>query len=962
MNARVTPADIAKSLPVSLAWRERPFDGPLHHVKIASADRLPTIAQILAATDNLPRGFSECGEVRINGECVPRERWSCVRPRPFAREIAITLHMPLRQGGGAQGSGGAQKNTGALIATIAVLLIAAAVSGGALGPAGLGLLGSGFAAGGIGASLAGAGIGIAGSLAVAALFPPPSLSPNQQQQTATPDTPQANTPASLTGNALAPGAAVPRVIGTMRVFPPLLCAPLVELIGDIEYAEAVFGLAGPHQLTVIEADGVDISTIPELSIEIQDGTASAPTQSLVGRQGYTVQPNLTLSAHKVDPTNTVKLANQANPDDACPQWNGLITRNSPDELWLTVAWAQGLFDTTGVNAQINEAIRVRLRPRGSVTWINCPEVHFSSNVAAPFARDIRIKWGLRPVAPSLPPTQKGPIYAFKHVPGQDGSTTSPVTAAWDADASFSAGAGNDLLSAATVTTSNLLNTELYQEKAIFYLDPSVFPKGLYEIQVMRSSDYIHGNFTASTYSYSNPGVGGLPAHNGVQDFFRYQTDNGVFQLAVDNGKFYDAATITRVASVWNENPIESTDFATISVRIHNRALGQLSVLASGYVNDWDGIGWNTQSVTSNPAPHFRDILGGTMGASPLPTAIIDDAGLVTWRSACTALGYECNAVLEGKTYIDALNLVARSGYANLRNSETWGVILDRDRAADVPVQIFTPRNMASFSWTKPFSRLPTGFRAAFTDRDNNYVPNEIVVFTDPAKQDATTLESIQYDGLVTTAEVEARAAFDLLQAQLRLTFYSGVCDFEALVCQRGDLVGVQHDILSAQAGFARIKSVTASGGNITGLALEGSVPVDQESGVFSSPHMFPVQHLFKLGSRTGAAIRLKGGNGVIIKEITAAQNGESDTVSFVTPFPDPGLSQLDVDCLCAVGPLGSEFRRLLVYSIMPKDDITATVTFVDEAPELWSGATGRLGTDSGSFISTDDGSLVGIGA
>jgi hypothetical protein len=447
----------------------------------------------------------------------------------------------------------------------------------------------------------------------------------------------------------------------------------------------------------------------------------------------------------------------------------------------------------------------------------------------------------------------------------------------------------------------------------------------------------------------------------VLDLFKYQLIPGDIQYSVveNQSKVYSESVVTRVSSVWNENPIESSDFATISVRVSGQSLGQLSVLASGLVNDWDGTGWNAQVATSNPAPHFRDILAGTMGASPLPPAIIDDAGLVVWRSACTALGYECNAVVEGKTYIDALNLVARSGYANLRSSEMWGVILDRDRGAEVPVQIFTPRNMASFSWNKPFSRLPTGFRAAFIDRDSDYTPNEVVVFTDPAKQDATTLESMQYDGLVTTAEVQQRAAFDLLQAQKRLTFYSGVTDFEALVCQRGDLVGVQHDILSSGAGFARIKSITASAGMITGLVLEGSVPVDQESGMFAAPHLFPIQHLFTLGSRTGVAIRLKGGSGVIIKEITAAQNVETDTVSFVTPFPDPGLSQLDVDCLCAVGPLGSEYRRLLVYSIMPKDDITATVTFVDEAPELW-GPSGRLGTDSGSFISTDDGSLIGI--
>lgn len=927
----------------SISWRERPFDGALRQVMLADAGRPPTIAAILDRLPDLPRGFLDLGNVRINGECVPRSHWALVRPRTGApREVAITLHMPIgKSSGGSSGGSGSGKNTVALVATIAVLLVAAAVSGGALGALGVPLIGAGW-----GASVAGGVIGIGGALTIAALFPPPTLSPNQTQPTATGSAASAatSTPAALTGNALAPNAAVPRVIGTMRVFPPLLCTPLVELIGDVEYAEAVFGMAGPHALSAIWADGVDVATIPELDIEIQDGTLSAPRQSLVARQGYTAVPNVTLSPHLTDAVDTTLLANQANPDLAIPQWSGFVSRDSPDEVWINLAWPQGLLYTTTPGTTVNEAIRVRLRKRGDVSWINCPEVHFSRISASAFQKVIRIKWGAIPIATAKIPPSDGPVWAYKHVPGQNGTTILPATAGWDADSSFSAGSGNDLLAASTVATSKVLNTELYQDKVIFYLDPNVFPQGTYEIQLIRSCDYFPANFTPSAYTYSHTytippdhtGGGGTVVVNDVLDFFQYQAAGGVNQIPVDDSGIYDVTVVSRIASVWNENPIQTGDFSTISVRVHNRTLGQLSVLASGYVYDWGGSAWDTFTTTSNPAPHFRDILMGGLGGVALPPELIDSAGLVAWRTACNSLSYTANAVLEGKTYMDALNVVASSGYARLRNSETWGVILDRDRSADTPVQIFTPRNMKNFAWTRPLAKLPTGLRATFTDIDSNYTANQIIVFDDPAHQDATLLSQIQYDGLVNLADVEARAAFDLLQADLRFTFYAGVADLEALVCQRGDLVGVQHDVLAAKAGFARIKSIASSAGNITGLVFEGTVPVDTETGLFSSVHVFAEGAIFNLGSKTGVAIRLKGGNGVLIKEITGATNDELTTVTFVTPFADPGTSQLDVDCLCAVGPLGSEYRRLLVYSVMPQSDMTATVTFVDEAPELWS--------------------------
>lgn len=941
----------------TVTWQERPF-APAHHALIEAPGRnlpMPTILEIVQACPGLPRGFLEVGQARINGDLVCREAWSYLRPKPRpSQEISLTLHMPLHSGGA--GGGGGSKSTIATVATIAVLLAAAAVSGGAAAA-----LIPVLVAGSVAASVAGAAIGIGGALLISAIFKPPSLSVANTQTKA--PAAQANLTAALQGNALSPGAAVPRVIGTLRVFPPILSSPLTELVNGNLYAEAVYGLAGPHSLQAIQSDGVaitDPSFKNEVSLETQEGLSNI-TQSLVTRQGYTDSLNLTMSQAQLRSVNALGKFYRSDIaiTDAVPQWHLLVTRDSPDEFWISLGFPSGLGNPGNATPDDrNIAFRVAFRLQGTSTWTNCPELHLArdSTLVSAFEKEIRLKWAKFPAVPVTPPVSTGPvngfIYAWKVAPVQ---TVAPAgIGGWVADPSFSLGTGSDVLDSTNPTGagSNVTNVELSVDRAIIYLDPDIFPQGTYEVQIIRSISYQNKLFDPATYNYNS----------NLVDLFLYEAsgpNNIIFETI---SGVYDTTVVSRTASVWLQNPIQSGDFSTISVRVTGRALGQVSVKASGYTQDWDGTGWNTVTTTSNPAPHFRDVLGGILGGSPLPAALIDDAGLVAWRAACASLGYNCNAVVEGKTYIDVLNLIASTGYAALRSSELWGVIRDRDRSAESPVQIFTPRNMQGFTWTKAFTKLPTGFRVSYINSaEGLYNTDEIIIFADDVNQDATKLESISYDGLVTSSEVTARALYDLGQGKARLTFYTGTADIESLVCQRGDLVGVQHDILASKAGFARVKSVQFAGALVTGLTFEGTVTVDNEAGLFSAAHLFTTPHIFTLGSRTGVAIRLLGGGGVLVKEIVSStgSNGEITAVTFTNPFADPGTSLLDSDCLCAVGPLGTEYKRLLVYDWVPNSDMTVKITFQDEAPELWNGA-GYWTREDGDIVTTDDGRRISI--
>jgi hypothetical protein len=913
-------------LPV--VWRQRHFVGAPQRRDFDLSVWSPTIGQIVDSipASELPRGFAELGEARINGELVPRGLWHLVRPKQRPGfDTVVTLHVPLHDHGSSGSSSGGGKSTIALVASIAVLLVASVLSAGSFG-----LLGASFAAGTFGAWAAAAAVGIGGALAISALTPRPSLSNLTTASPASGATaaPATASAASLTGNLLQPGGSVPRVVGTMRLFPPLACNPLIEVVGDVEYGEAVFVLAGPHALSASQVGGTASTGIAELVEQLVEGKPGDAIQTLVQRYSYTNDVNAQLGQHTLDPTTQYYLLDQGSPGADVPTPTPCVGRDSPDEIWINLAWTQGLFSNTAVGSPINQAVRVQIRRRGSDPWINLPEVHFSMNVATAFQKVIRVKWGLKPAGIIPPPTNQGPVFAFKNVPGQNGSTVTPATLTWTADPSFSAGSGNDLLYAGNVATTNVLNTELYPDKVIFYLDPTVFPQDYYEIQVTAGSPYNQSNFSAVPYTYSGAGL----------DFFNYYLSGSpaVARIPEDQSSISGAVQLTRLSSVWNDNPIQSYDFATMSIKVHSRALSQYSILASGYTYDWDGSGWNTFTTTSNPAPHARDVLAGLLGAKPVPPSLISDAEFVAWRTDSIARSLTVNSVVEGKKIVDVLNMITGCTRAAIRHNEKWGVFLDRDRSADAPVQIFSPRNMANFVWTRAYADNPSGILANYVDADNDYDTSaEDIVYANDAVQNADLLQQQTYDGLVHKTDIENQARFDLGQVQYRFTFYSFDCGADSIVCQRGDLIGVQHDTLTRRAGSSRILSVAIDGsGNITGLTLDGTVPVWTSAGIQTLSSVAAAASVQLLGEKTGIAIRLNQGAGILVKQITAAANDDVVIVTFATPFPDPG--NLNPDCLVTVGPLGSEYIRLIVYGVQPKADMQATVTCVDEAPQLWS--------------------------
>lgn len=875
-----------------------------------------TLAQMAAEMPGLPIDWDRRGSIVIGGHEIDRAHWHRVRPKPGQR---VTFHYALARGG--ESGGGGKRGILSIVVAVAAVALSVFTLGGGFGA----ILGASFAQGALGAKLLAAGISLAGSLAQSALSAPPAAAAQQG-----PD--RQKGPASISGNVLAAGAPIPCVIGTRRVFPPLACQPLTYRSGDNEITEGVFVLAGPHDLAEIRVGDVPLEEAEDIEYQIREGWDDDAPIDLVERYAVTKTPSLELVAQAVDSDEQDVVEDQVQPDRSMPKWSSLAISADADEAWLHLVLPEGLYETDGGTGYQLVPFRLRMRAQGEDDWINLPELQFQSKDQREIRASIMLKWAEPPEQISPVPQNSGWTAAYKYAPGQD--SPNPVTEAWTAAASFSAGSGNDGLYYQQENTTNVRRVGLGATEATIYLDEATFPRGTrWELQIKRGLTVRAGKFSKSAYTYSS----------NTRDLFWYIFDGGRAEVIRPRDNLADRVYLVRSSSVFNSHPIaggrQGPGLAVIAIRASNRQIENLSVLASRYVPDWNGTAWANWVTTSNPAPHYHDVLRGALTPDRLDGDIVDNASLVAWRQACIDEGYTCDMVCEGTAANEVLARLASCGYARPRASETWGVIRDYDRSGDDPEQIFTSRNSSSLTMTKAFPRLPDAFRVVFQSAANDDAEEQVIVFR-KGREDVVNprIEEVRYEGIDNTADAVERAEFDLLQAELRSTFWSFSAPAEAIRVTRGDLIGVNHDVLDVTHGSARILDVETLDGDVVAIVLDSAVPVYAEADMTTLPDMLAVADMTIVGVTTSVAIRRS--DGTTSQHPVSGVTGSHDRLEFATPVAveddDDGRPVIREDCLVCVGRPGTVMLRLIVTDMTYDRNQTARITAVDEAPELWT--------------------------
>lgn len=285
-------------------------------------------------------------------------------------------------------------------------------------------------------------------------------------------------------------------------------------------------------------------------------------------------------------------------------------------------------------------------------------------------------------------------------------------------------------------------------------------------------------------------------------------------------------------------------------------------------------------------------------------------GVVTnTQSIMETLRDICAAGLASPTYVDG----------------KWGVVIDQPRAQTV--QHFTPHNSWGFEATKNLPILPHAFRITVADESLAYQPNELIIYNygyaakagtynGQVKKAAELFEQLTLPG-VTNADQAARLArWHFAQIKLRPETYSLNVDFEQLVCTRGDLVKVTHDVPRWGTGSGRIKTVSG-----TTITLTESVYLEAGK---------TYNILIRRNSINSAA-----GSESITKTLTAiTQTGYVDTITITSAIIT--ADNVESDNLFMIGEVNKVSQQCIVTAVEPSGNYSAKLTLADYSPEIYT--------------------------
>jgi len=387
----------------------------------------------------------------------------------------------------------------------------------------------------------------------------------------------------------------------------------------------------------------------------------------------------------------------------------------------------------------------------------------------------------------------------------------------------------------------------------------------------------------------------------------------------DPAKVRDDIVWTAIRSFTNVSPVNfPKPLALLALRI--RATDQLSGVldtlnadCTSLVTAWNGSIWVANTASQWPPDLFRHVLQGPANARPVPDSAIDLENLQAWHAYCVANGFKFNQVRTNVSSVaSALDDIAAAGRAvkTFINGK-WGVIWDRP--ADSIVQHFTPRNSWGFQGQKTYAQKPHGWRVSFINEDNGYTQDERIVYDDGYDAtNATLFEGMQFPGVTDPDLIWKHGRFHIAQSRLRPEKISLSVGWEHLVCTRGDRVRVTHDVLLIGLAAGRVKAVA---GQVVTFDELVTIEADKTYGM-----QFRVPQDARTIDRAVDPATVAGD----YRQLTLVGDLSALSAAIAAnSFPLFGFGETD-----------QESANYRVQSIAPQKDLIASLTLVDDAPDI----------------------------
>lgn len=301
---------------------------------------------------------------------------------------------------------------------------------------------------------------------------------------------------------------------------------------------------------------------------------------------------------------------------------------------------------------------------------------------------------------------------------------------------------------------------------------------------------------------------------------------------------------------------------------------------------------------------------------------MDLPSLKAWAAHCDIHGFTVKGMLDRAiTQGDLIKMVLAAGRGSFAMKDSkYSVIYDGDQDPEDPTQTFSPANSENFSGSRVFIELPHALRVKFQNPEMNWQEDEIYVLDDgyqlngrdargnlaPHLPEATRFETLTVPYATIPRALWKIGRYHIAQAKFRPNIYNWKTDVENLICTRGDLVWMNHDVVKWGKGFGLISDTVTNGGFVQ--QIETAEPFLVEPGI-------------------GYSVRIRTQNNQSVTSlIQPLSPGYHTTMILVTPIPQANAQTGD---LYLLGDTSVATRKLLITKIKPGADLTAEIMAVE---------------------------------
>ena len=394
-----------------------------------------------------------------------------------------------------------------------------------------------------------------------------------------------------------------------------------------------------------------------------------------------------------------------------------------------------------------------------------------------------------------------------------------------------------------------------------------------------------------------------------------------------DSKIIDSVYVGSIRAAKNESPVRAErcqQITQIGLKIKaseklNNVIEQLNFIAQSKLPVYQNGQW-TNALSSNPASAAMYAMQGDVAQQKLSDSEIETEAfskLFTW---CNNHGYSCNAyVTESLTVNDLLARIASTCRAEiLRMNGKITVIQDIEK--DSFVQLFTPRNSHDYKETMALAEIPDEMKMGFVDSSKGFADNEAHVYNTPSGNQISgvepqTSQSVPLWGVTNSEQARKLGMYNYAVSKHRFVIVRFSCDFEYLMCRKGDWIKYAGDIALAGLKQGRIESVDGQK-----ILLDEQVTMES-------------------GKTYAVRIRKSDGSAVLCNVQTVAGGTNELTITEQMPSGIEG-------CLFAFGITGNETVDLLVTDIQCGENLSADLICVEYAPEIF-------GVDNPDFVLPD---------